>query len=202
MSFKTPNKPLSVLYVQCELPEPELKKRAKLMVGSVPQAANHTGKLWLWTEHYLKLDTNAGYGLLDKHVEALKPDLVIIDPIYKVLSGSMLEYGDVLPFLDRMDSLLSRRGVAVMLISHPRKGGPDESGADDMLGSSLFPDWADTTIRVSRVGGTQYHETLKLEFPKVRYAEELMDDLTVTIDRRTLAMSASAISITEERKET
>lgn len=199
LTFKTPAPPTNVLYLQCELPQEELQKRARLMASSIGQADGLPGRLFLWTEHYIKLDQNTGYGLLDKWVGALKPALVIVDPIYKVLSGDLLKYADVAPFLDRMDRLLDKHKVTIMLVCHPRKGQADEFGADDLMGSSLFPDWADTIIRVSRTGGMEQHEALRLEFEKVRYAPEMLGDLHVTVDRRTLTMSASEISIMEER---
>ncbi len=199
LTFASPETPTNVLYLQCELPREELQIRARAMATSVGQPDGVAGKFYLWTEPYIKLDQNAGHGLLDRWIAALKPALIIVDPIYKVLSGDLLKYADVAPFLDRMDRLIDKHKVAIMLVCHPRKGLADEFGADDMMGSSLFPDWADTIIRVSKMGGASEHEAVKLEFEKVRYASRAVGDLIVAIDRRSLTITASEISIWEER---
>jgi len=200
----TPKKGVNVLYAQTEVPDRMLQERVEKIAGNMPLegAVSPNGSwkwqdhLWLWTEHYLKLDQNAGYGLLTKHVKALKPSVVIIDPLYSLVSGSFLKVEVAGPFLDRMNALIANHHLALVIVAHPRKGEPDQYGADDLMGSSLFADWADTVIRVTRQGGgTSASDNLKLEFKKARHAVELLHDVSVVVDRKSLAMKGGAFSV-------
>lgn len=206
--FQVPDEGMGVLYVQTEIPQNMLKARARTLAKATgqPLGLKTDGKLpWeervhLWTEHFLKLDQDKGFGLLVQHVQALKPAVIILDPLYKLLSGNFLKVDVASPFLDRMDALIENTGASVIIVAHPRKGEPDEYSADDLMGSSLFADWADTVISVAKKGGDAQHDKLMLEFKKARHAIGLLDDVEVSIDRYSLDMRGCKYSIAKEQK--
>lgn len=202
----TPMPGTDVLYVQTEIPEKMLQERAEKMIKNFP-ACNGTKPighmLYLWTENYLKLDGGMpGYGQLCGHLEKLHPQVVIIDPLYKVMSGNFLKVEVAAPFLDSMDALIHKYKVAVVLVAHPRKGMAEQDNADDMMGSSLYADWADTIVRDNKIGGDLTCVRLRLEFLKVRHAQDFVEDLEVKIERVTLAATGQqcGISVQEAGK--
>lgn len=140
------------LYVQLELTEYEVQSRLRLMEPT--KGAEERCKIW--TTGYLKLDTPGGMEELDKEIEESCPELVIIDPIYKVLSGDMLKAVTVMPLLDHLDLLLAKYPIGIVLAHHQRKGamndkrGAHDQGAEEMAGAFLFSAWPDTVIGVKR----------------------------------------------------
>lgn len=195
----TPADGVDVLYVQTEIPQPMLQGRAKIMASNydLKLRTNSAGiwkpgdHLFFLTEHFLKLDNANGYSQVLKAVQNLRPKVVILDPLYKMLSGDLLKADVATPFLDSLDQLIAKTNIALVIIAHPRKGEADETGADDMLGSSLFPDWADTVIRASRTGGGKEWDNVRLDFLKTRHATELIEPVEATVNRRSLVISAS-----------
>src|SRR3990172_5941670 len=188
--FSTAEAGARVLYLQIEMPHAFMKKRLVKVVarwdGPVPEK-----QIGIWTEPYIKLDDRgAGVSLLDRQLTKLKPALLIIDPLYKVMSGNILDPNAVRGFLDQLDIMIAKHGCAVVLVSHTRKGLYEEWGSDDLLGSVFLSAWADTVIRVSRKEGDslpkQQYIPISLNFDVLRHAEEPIEDLELLFDMSTL----------------
>jgi RecA-family ATPase len=176
-----------VMSVQLEIPKMMFQKRlVKYITGTkcpVPP------DLYLVNESHLKLDRGQGASALDTHLSMRKPRVLIIDPIYKVLSGDITSNYDVERLLDQMDLYIKRHGVSVILIGHPKKpalmqgqDGPVISAGHNLLGASYFMDWADTAISLEPISDLK----MSMEFVKVRHAEEELKTLNIRIDRNTL----------------
>jgi hypothetical protein len=116
--------------------------------------------------------------LLEEEITATGAELVIVDPIFKVLSGEMSQ-DELSPLFDRLDELIGRTKCAMLLIHHQRKGvvGAKVSGSDEMMGSVLFQAWPDTVLGVRRNG-----EYLTIKFEMVRNAEGDIPDVTTRIE--------------------
>lgn len=178
LGIDTPQNGASVLYLQLEIPHTLLQRRIKTMTAGRWSTKK---PIHLWTEHFLKLDTPLGMTKLRKQLTIHRPDVLIIDPIYKVLSGNILDAQSIKGLLDNVDTLIGEFGVTVVLVSHTRKPQQEEVigwGSDDLIGSMFFSAWADSVIQVERSQGK-----LRLRFDVVRHAEEEIEPLTVNIDK-------------------
>jgi RecA-family ATPase len=177
LGFKTPAKGISTMYLQLELPHRLLQRRIRKMQNG----SNGLVKdLWFWTEHYLKLDQDLGIQILDSVLDQYKPEVLIIDPVYKVLTGSVSKPEIVTNFLDGLDRLMEKHQFALVLIAHSRKpipGHVDAWGTDDLLGTSIFNNWADTVGKVVRE-----ERLIRVSFDVVRHAEEEIEPVLVEVD--------------------
>ncbi len=186
VGFSTRPEGSRVLYVQLEISYDLFRLRLeKTWKGRQDhqQLMDHEN-LRFWTQHFLKLDQSAGMHMLDHYVEQHKPDVLVIDPLYKVLSGNMLLGIDVQKVLDNLDMMISKHGLSVVIIAHTRKGIMDmgEWGSDDLIGSSILSAWADTVIKVEKRGD----DRLAVKFDVVRHAEVELEQQEVMFNRETL----------------
>lgn len=193
-----------VLYLQFEISEIMLHKRFDKMVEAWLKENGHIGEakeyLRVWSEPFLKIDNPTGRAILVEELNAVKPTVLIIDPLFKALSGNILDPNSVRALVDSFDSLIDVYKFSVILIHHTRKGSLEDQPAeydptDDMLGSAVFSWWADSIIKVKRKGGMGTKETLELTFDKVRHAEEKLTKREVIFDSNTLLFHASEDTI-------
>ena len=181
--FRTYKSP--VLYTQIEIPQTQFRSRVmKYTLGNKATADN----VWFATEHYIKLDKGFGISELEKELSHTKPGVLLVDPIYKVVSGRMTDEYDMRQFMDRMDLLMDKYRFALILIHHDRKmqlveGEYVSAGAEDMFGTSIFIDWCDTSIRTRT---TSIDGEVILTFEKVRHADEELKPITIQINRADL----------------
>ncbi len=189
-----------VAYIQSEIPRMLLHKRLNKVVGAW-KAKNGNAReveenLLVSYTPYLKLDTARGVKELTEKLEEEKPAIVIIDPLYKTLSGNILDPNSARLFVDEMDRLIDKYVFSLVIIHHTRKGSLDEQpgdfdASDDMLGSIVFSWWADTIIKIVRKGGSGREESVSLKFDKVRHAEDIVQDREVIFNRDTLLFTPS-----------
>lgn len=189
IGFHTKPEGSRVFYLQLEIPYGLLRIRlAKTWKGRSghQQPVDHKN-LRFWTQHFLKLDSSVGIHLLDHYLQEHRPDVLIVDPLYKVLSGNLLQAVDVQRVLDTLDTFIAKYSLSVVVVSHTRKGEIDmgEWGSDDLIGSVFLSAWADTIVKVERKGG----DRLDVKFDVVRHAEEELEKREVLFDRNTLEFS-------------
>lgn len=195
MGFKTV--PTKVMYLQLEMPHSLLHKRFKTMYDHWTEILGNKilEPFWVWSEPFLKLDSGDGIRRIRQYVEQHKPGLLIIDPLYKVLSGNILDPNQVRVLADGVDQLIDDYKISVMLCHHPRKPGlensgePDPWGSDDMLGSAVFSWWADSIMKLARNDKSttiQKHNRLTLSTDIIRYAETELVPREVVFNRDTL----------------
>lgn len=200
----------STLLLQTEISHPILHSRIKPMWASIwtPPAVNGatpqvqggniippestTGKqVWFWTEAYIKLDTDIGMVKLAEQIEKLQPQVVIIDPLYKVISGKMTDQDAITRLTDNLDLLRAKYHVAVILVTHTRKpprDGEEDSGyanSDEMFGSAVFSWWPDTVIQVTRKPNS-HPDTITIRIEVSRHAREEIEKVNLRFDRKTL----------------
>lgn len=194
LGFETPSGGRSVLYVQSEVPHSLLHQRFfKMWDGwrAVNGNKRPLNLVHFGTEPYLKLDTSGGYDTLEKVLSELEPSLVIMDPVYKLMSGNILDPNSVRALLDSLDRLIAKHKFALMLVAHPRKSAMEETewGSDALLGSVFFSAWADSVIKVTRQTTKDGKLTnyLKLNFDVVRYAQEILEEREVLLKEDTLS---------------
>jgi RecA-family ATPase len=118
--------------------------------------------------------------------------LVVIDPIYKIVSGDLLSANHIQKLTDWLDILMETHGVSIVLVHHSRKGsGEDTWGSDNMLGSSIFNNWADSIIEIQR---QQFAEVL-VKFENIRHAKTDIGGKYYTVDLSNLSFNNSSRTI-------
>lgn len=181
LGFNTPKDGLDVLYLQLELPHPLLQVRFQDMTyGGGPTKK----RLVVWTEHFLQLDTPQGMAKLETQLNRYEPKVLVIDPLYKVLSTNINEAHAMTTFFNNLDMVLDRHpGMSLMLVSHSRKSQlqPTEAvwGSDELFGSTFISAWADSIIEVKRE-----EKGLRVIFDVVRHARDEIESVFAPIDKR------------------
>lgn len=149
-----------VLILQFELGEYVVQSRLKSTGKKYPN-------VYIGTTFSMKLDTREGKDELVQAVAEVRPDVLILDPFYKVLKGDENEAHDVLVVTDFLDQLIEEFRCSVFIIHHP---GKDISKGG--RGSSVLEGWVDSYIEMRRVNqkeDTQLH--IKLTPKLLRHAE-------------------------------
>jgi len=151
LGFKTAQ--TRVCLIQAELTKAMFQERVNQLVqfhnADLSQADIHFA-----TATELKLNKPAGIAQLTSAVEQLQPGLLIIDPLYKVLSADVSDWQQVTKLTDNLDYITRQFNCAIWLVHHRRKSqivGEDimDLGTDELIGSSALKDWADTILRLS-----------------------------------------------------
>lgn len=103
----------------------------------------------------------------DKSFESY--DLIIIDPLYKVLEGDENSQKDVAAFFRQVDWLIDHLGCCVVIVHHQSKGRQDyKPTIDRMSGSGLFgrdPDALMTIGKLDAPGNAMRAEFQLRDFP-------------------------------------
>ncbi len=194
IGFDVPIEGKSVLYLQLEIPYKLLQRRVQKAWEFRSHHFIQLKPLHFWTQHFLKLDQPAGFESLRRQLSVVKPDVLIVDPLYKVVSGNILAPVDSQHVIDAFDRLIEEFGVSIVIVSHTRKATLDmaEWGSDDMIGASFYSNWADSIIKVERRGG----DRLLIKFDVVRHAEEELEPIEVDFNRDTLMLSVVQPNLT------
>jgi len=158
--------------VQLEIPKQEHRKRiAKYVKGNNIDPASD-GMVHFLTETYYKLDKPYYQADLEKEVAEARPAVLIVDPIYAIMSGRLTDEFDTRKLLDRMNAIIEKYKLAVIMIHHERKSqivdGEVYRSSEDIFGTSIFIDWCDSAIRTTKLSDSK----IELSFDKVRHAEK------------------------------
>jgi len=149
-----PTEKASVLYLQFELGEGVLQARMK-------STGQNYDNVYVGTTFSMKLDKSAGQEQLLNAVSAINPNVVILDPFYKLISGDENESHDVLTILNFLDDVIALYNCSIFIIHH---AGKDlERGG---RGSSVLEGWVDACLEMKRT--SKKGEPLRCEIvPKV-----------------------------------
>jgi len=149
--------PSKVYYIQLEMPVIPFHRRLKNSVLSQAKAVQDN--LFLTTEFWLKLDTEEGRSKLLDAVEQIKPDVVIIDPLYKCTLGGE-EYKDLSAIYDHLDLMMDKYGFSLIFTAQGRKtqiipSGMVDLGDQELRGSTATGGWVDSILGLRRLEGTR-----------------------------------------------
>lgn len=164
--------------------------RERIMQHIDGNAAEATADIRFATELDIKLNKPVGIGQLAAATKKYSIELLIIDPLYKVLSGDVSSWLDMNKLLDNLDALCWQFGCTIWLVHHRRKhlirdGEIVDYGSDELIGSSALKDWADTIVRVERLTG----DDIQLLFPKVRNAKDIIQPVHLRFNRKDISFS-------------
>lgn len=186
--FGFETKPSCVLLLQLEIPKAAFRLRViKYANGN---DSHPESNLWFSTQHYIKLDREYGLAQLERTIQWCHPNVIIIDPLYKILSGNISDSSDMMKLLDNFDQLIDRHGISVILIAHTRlpvitSDGIVDRGAEEIMGSSYLPNWVDSGVGIKLIEDS----TVELNFNPMRNTERLLDPIRVHINRKNLRFS-------------
>lgn len=176
-----------VFYLQLEVGPELFQQRVRKLGQSFPDRKH---PLTLWMEPIVKLDQMDGISALREHLSHYSPKVVMIDPVFKIMSGDISVQRDVVKLLDNIDAIINEFKCAVILVSHPRKGKYEGDDVDDLLGSSLFLDWGESFIKVNREAPQS--DRLRVTFDVARHAEEELHPIDLLFHRDTLLFEPKA----------
>jgi hypothetical protein len=144
-----------VLYLALEDNARRLQGRARMLLAGQPAPAG----LELWTRAG-KLGGDLLPEVEDWLEAAETPRLVIIDTLGRVQGGATLDskdggYADAVEALAGLQDLAANRGVAVVVITHTKKGGWSATGdpLEAVLGSQGYAGTADSIMVLKRDRG-------------------------------------------------
>ena len=147
-----------VLYIQSELGERVLQDRIR-------STGQDYENVYVGTTFAMKLDTHAGQGYLLQALLDVVPDVLIIDPWYKVLQGDENESKDARAITDFLDGVIESCKCSVVIIHHP---GKDISRGG--RGSSVLEDWVDSYIEMKKLSKNSEPLRIKITPKLLRHA--------------------------------
>ncbi|MBU2249155.1 MAG: AAA family ATPase [Gammaproteobacteria bacterium] len=178
-----------VLIVQLEIPQALYRNR---IIDYCKGNNCYPDNIYFASEPYLKLDRDYGVARLDTVLSTLKPEVLILDPLYKLLSGDISNSYAVEVYQSNMDRLLHKHNLTLINVSHTRQqlitpaGLLIDMGADEIMGSSFWPNWIDSAIRVRKDAEDQQSISLTLCYEAMRNALDILHPIKVLVDRRRL----------------
>lgn len=138
----------SVLYCNFEIDERSFYCRVAMVYDALGvDKLHHTGNVFCWslrgqTKRFKSLTEDIITVCQTRHI-----DVVILDPIYKVLEGDENKAQDATKFLHLLDVIASRSGASVIYSHHHSKGSQgDKNAIDRASGSGAFSRDADAII--------------------------------------------------------
>jgi hypothetical protein len=193
-------------YMQVELPEEVLHDRCVLYhTRNINQNVySPVPGLYIDTPDIsLKLDTPAGLNYVDKQLSRYPEiELLVLDPVYQIISGDTNDNRDVMRLLDNINQLILRHSVSVIIVHHERKStftpdGVIALGSEEIRGAKSFSDWCDSGIEVVKVEDSSVTNTthLMLRFTSMRHANQIMGPLRIKFDRRTYSFSIDSSNL-------
>lgn len=193
---------------QVELPKAIDRKRVmKYMNGDRPS------NMLFKTAPYSKVDTSFGKSSLENDIKIVKsrcPDthvVLILDPIYLLVSGHISDDYDIKRLLDNLNDIKAKCGVSLIVIHHSHKTRVDNAGnvidlgSEEIMGSSYFNNWADTMVRLKLLNPFSGSNKVEMSFGLVRHAEASLPSIEFEWKRHNLhpeEISRSGVTQDEE----
>jgi len=149
--------------------------------------------VYVGTNFSMKLDTEGGQRQLNKALEAIEPNVLIIDPLYKAMSGDSNSEKDTMIVLDYLDSIIEAFNCSILIIHHPgkdiKRGG---------RGSSVQEDWVDSYIEMKRTSKQGEPLGVRLTPKLLRHAELPPEPIEVEMRDFEFMNVEVAVSIKQE----
>lgn len=194
-----------VFRYQIELPKAVDRRRVvKYSAGAEGRLSDNKPKnLYFKTNTYIKLDSTFGLASLDKDIQEIltkHPNehlVLIIDPLYKIMSGRITDEYDVRKLTDNLDILKNKYGLTLILVHHTRltrilqDGSEIDLGAEDMLGSAVLTWWCDIALKLRVLNPRTGRDKIRMTFEIPRHAEDVLPILEFKWDRTNLQFNVT-----------
>ncbi len=129
----------NVLYVNFEIDRPSCADRIKKIYDclGIKKPSPHTFSIWNLRGHAIPLDKLVPK--LTKRCKDKKFDCIILDPIYKIITGDENNASEMGYFCNQFDKIADETGASVIYAHHHSKGGQGQKTAQDRSsGSGVF----------------------------------------------------------------
>ena len=150
----------TVLYIQYELGEEILQYRMR------EETKKDYEGVFVGTTFSMKLDSQVGQRQLWTALEAVEPNVLILDPWYKCILGDENESTDARKILDFLDSVIEGFNCSILIIHH---AGKDLSKRG--RGSSVLEDWVDSYLQMQRTSKAGERLRVKIKPIFLRHAQ-------------------------------
>ncbi|MBL3715596.1 AAA family ATPase [Lactococcus garvieae] len=128
-----------VLYINMELDRPSAYKRFKDIYKAMGLRPDHVRNIHIWNMRGHSIPMDKLTPKLIRRAQKEKFDAVIIDPIYKVLTGSENDAEQMAKFTNNFDRVAAELGTSVIYCHHHSKGAQGgKSSMDRSSGSGVF----------------------------------------------------------------
>ena len=143
-----------VLVLQLEMPHVPFMTR--LMGSQLAGLSDVRKNLMVKSMPFLKLADDQSFNWLSTTIKKHKPDVLVIDPIYKMMTGDENNARDVTDLTDRFDTLMTAYGFSLIMTHQSRKqtfskDGAVDTGEAEIRGSTALLQWVDTIIGVRKM---------------------------------------------------
>jgi len=149
----------SILYIQLELGE-------EILQFNMKRTGKDYNNVFVGTTFSMKLDSADGQRKLWRAMEAVEPNVLILDPWYKLLLGDENESADVRKIVDFLDTVIEGFGCSIFLIHH---AGKDLSKRG--RGSSVLEDWVDSYLQMQQTSKAGERLKVKIKPIFLRHAQ-------------------------------
>jgi len=124
----------------------------------------------------MKLDSEGGQKMLMRAMDAIEPNVLILDPLYKLLGGDESSSQDMGVITDFLDEVIEGYNCSILILHHPgkdiKKGG---------RGSSVLEDWVDSAIEMRKTSKKGEALSVKLTPKLLRHAELPPESIEATM---------------------
>lgn len=150
LSWQIP-KPRSVVYVQLEIKAEHFHKRmTNLCHAANINTRDIQDRLHIINGRGLGLSGAEGINRILTAVEGMNPEVIVIDPLYKIAEGTENAAEDMKSILSLFDQLSADTGAAIIFVHHDAKGTPgDRDIRDRGAGSNVLSRDYDACISLS-----------------------------------------------------
>jgi hypothetical protein len=133
-------KPRRVLYVQFEIQKHHFHRRVCHMAAGLGlTTADLDDRLQIINARGLGLCGPTGIERLSAAIKPLEPDVICLDPLYKLLDGKENAAEDVKVTLNQIDGMAEETGAAIVYVHHDAKGSSgDRDIRDRGAGSNVL----------------------------------------------------------------
>lgn len=185
-----------VLYWQAE-GSADLFWEQNFLLDTAYKASTSDRRDALWLEHKMsaRLNRTEDLKLILATIEQATPEVVIFDPLYKMMRGEDTDQTAGKEITDILDGIIENYGCSIVLVHHSRKrqivdGRIINTGKGEARGhTTLTADWPDVEIQLRK-----HKDGLEVICEKSRYAEEF-DSVVIRMDSTTFRMSATEETI-------
>ena len=118
--------------------------------------------------------------------------VLILDCLYKLMSGHISDEYDAKQLIDNIDELIAKYHFSIIIIHHVHKtrfdaaGNILDLGPEESMGSSYWGNWVDTMVRVKLLDQSTTSKRTEMSFELTRNAEETLNPFRVEWSRETL----------------
>lgn len=139
-----------VLIVQVEDAAATVAVRYKLLETGMHTPKPIFGYFNLMIGNDIKLDNESSKELF-RAVEEIEPDLIILDVLNKLHTGSESSQRQATIIMNMIENLRAM-GPACLVVHHFEKGSPNKTGNQRLRGSSVLAGWSENSLYLSRQG--------------------------------------------------